>query len=343
MSERPKVTVLMPVYNGERYLREAIESILVQTFADFEFLIINDGSTDRSVDVIESFRDSRIRLIHNGKNSGLIKSLNMGIELARGMYIARMDSDDKSIPSRLMQQVEFMDRHPDIGICGTWVRFFPQVHDYKWKLPADHEKIVCQLFFNTALAHPSVMMRRDVLIRNKLYYDPLFKHTEDFEYWVRAAGCTRLANIPKVMLYYRISESQICQVHNAEQQEAAARIRKAQLTRLDLHPDKLERQIHEALAKGEFIGSKEYVSSAEAWLIKISEANIRQGVYPEPFFSERIADIWLQICAVAAQSDNCSFAQMWNSALFKKSRTGYSYKTLSIIRWIAAVWGAGRL
>src|SRR5580698_9685158 len=108
----PKVTVLMPVYNGEKYIKEALESILQQTFIDFEFLIINDGSTDNSVSIIKSFNDNRIRLIHNEKNSGLVYSLNKGIGLSNGEYIARMDCDDVSIPERLEKQVGFLNSNP---------------------------------------------------------------------------------------------------------------------------------------------------------------------------------------------------------------------------------------
>ena len=120
----PKVTVLMPVYNGEKYLKEAITSILLQTFDDFEFLIINDGSSDASVDIIQSFRDPRIRLVHNDTNIGLIATLNKGLKLAHGKYVARMDQDDISLPRRLEKQTYFMDNNPDVGVCGTWIKLF---------------------------------------------------------------------------------------------------------------------------------------------------------------------------------------------------------------------------
>ena len=112
-----KVTVLMPVYNGEIYLKQAIESILHQTLSDFEFLIINDGSTDASVEIIQSIKDPSIRLLHNRTNLTLVPTLNKGLELARGEYVARMDCDDISLPERLAKQVEFMDRFRDVGVC----------------------------------------------------------------------------------------------------------------------------------------------------------------------------------------------------------------------------------
>ena len=118
----PKISVLMSVFNGERYLIKAIDSILNQTFKDFEFIIIDDGSMDSSNAIIRSFDDPRVRLIENEKNIGLTKSLKKGIDLCRGEYIARMDGDDISLPERLKKQVEFMDHNRGVGISGTWKR-----------------------------------------------------------------------------------------------------------------------------------------------------------------------------------------------------------------------------
>ncbi len=119
MKEKPRVTVLMSVYNGEKYLREAIDSILNQTFKDFEFLIIDDGSTDSSADIIRSYTDFRIRLIQNEKNIGLTRSLNKGLKLAKGEYIARMDVDDISLPIRFEKQVSFLDKYEDVKLVGS--------------------------------------------------------------------------------------------------------------------------------------------------------------------------------------------------------------------------------
>ncbi|MFT5919102.1 MAG: glycosyltransferase involved in cell wall biosynthesis, partial [Granulosicoccus sp.] len=119
MNEIPLVTVLLPVYNAEKFLEQAIRSVLDQTFTEFEFLIINDGSTDRSEEIIVSFNDSRIRYIKNETNLKLIKTLNKGIEFASGKYIARMDADDISLPTRFEQQVALLEKQPEIGVCGT--------------------------------------------------------------------------------------------------------------------------------------------------------------------------------------------------------------------------------
>ena len=129
----PKVTVLMPVYNCEKYLRESIESILNQTFKDFEFLIINDGSSDKSAEIVESYNDNRINFVQNEKNIGLAASLNRGLDIAKGEYIARMDADDISLPERLEKQVRFMETNPQIGICGQLDKNLWR-HKLYWKI-----------------------------------------------------------------------------------------------------------------------------------------------------------------------------------------------------------------
>ena len=163
----PKITVLMTVYNGERYLKECMDSVLGQTFRDFEFLIIDDYSTDSSRDLIKSYKDSRIRLIENEKNLNQVRSLNIGLEQARGQYVARMDQDDIMLRDRLERQVNFLDKNTDISVVGTW----GEVIDEKGKvftkacLPLRNEEIVGRvLFCGYFLMHPSVVFRKDVIM-----------------------------------------------------------------------------------------------------------------------------------------------------------------------------------
>ena len=161
--KNPKVTVLMPVYNAEKYLREAIESILSQTFKNFEFLIINDGSTDKSKDAILSYNDPRIIYSENSKNLGIAKTLNKGMNLARGNYIARMDGDDISHPDRLQEQIEFMDDNRHVGVCGTWLQTINNNKEEIWKSPIAHEEIRSLMLFHDAIYHPTVVIRRDII------------------------------------------------------------------------------------------------------------------------------------------------------------------------------------
>lgn len=211
----PSISVLMSVFNSEKYLKEAIESILNQTFTNFEFLIINDGSNDDSRNIILSFSDPRIVLIDNENNIGLTRSLNKGIESARGKYIARMDADDISMPTRLEKQVNFLNENLQIGLLGTWFEYFPGGPVIK--PPCKHEEIYAQLFKNNPVAHPSVMLRRSVLIENKCLYNNKFKKAQDYELWSRLIEKTRVANLPEVLLLYRVHQGQISNFANDEQ------------------------------------------------------------------------------------------------------------------------------
>ncbi|MFZ6027457.1 MAG: glycosyltransferase [Chloroflexota bacterium] len=197
------ITVLMPVYNGEKYLRKAIESILKQTFDDFEFLIVDDGSTDESATIVNSYADSRIRLIRNETNLGLPATLNKGLALIDTPFIARMDCDDISLPERLEKQFQYMQAHPEVGILGCNHRLInpegkPGIFS---NFPAEHGLIRWRLLFGSPIAHPCTMMRRDVLRQLDGYRSLIV--AQDYDLWQRAAWRTRLANLPDVLLYLR--------------------------------------------------------------------------------------------------------------------------------------------
>ena len=203
-NDRPFVSVLLPVYNAEKYLKEAIESILSQTFIDFEFIIINDGSTDNSEQIILSYTDQRIRYVKNEKNLKLIATLNKGIRLARGKYIVRMDADDVSLPKRIEKQVRFMEAHPNVGVCGTWFKVFGEIkRPYIVILPEKDWQLKAGLLVSCPFAHPSVIMRKSTLLDNKIFYDERFYRLEDWGLWVSLAKVCDFANIPEVLLDYR--------------------------------------------------------------------------------------------------------------------------------------------
>ena len=179
------ISVILPVFNGEKYIRESVESILCQTFKEFEFIIIDDGSTDKSVEIIKSFNDSRIKLLRNNENKGIIFSLNKGIEEATGKYIARMDGDDIACPERLKIQFEFMERNPEVGICGTFVKRFGSIlRRGLLKLPVSNDEIKVNSLFFCSFVHPTVMFKKEVLTKNDLKYSEDFKGVEDYNLWV---------------------------------------------------------------------------------------------------------------------------------------------------------------
>ena len=231
----PLVTVLMPVYNGKKYLEEVIKSILNQTFRDFEFLIIDDGSTDNSVEIMGLFNDARIRIERNKTNLGLIKTLNKGFGLSKGKYIARMDCDDISLPKRLSVQVNFMEKHPEIGVCGSWIKVIG-LKKFINKYFQKHEELKANLLFSTSFAHPSVIIRKELIDKYNLEYDEQYKHAEDYELWSRMVGHTNMANINKVLFHYRMHPTSISKKNSSEQVENSNNVRLGLLGKLGLMP-----------------------------------------------------------------------------------------------------------
>lgn len=199
----------MPAYNAEKYLREAIDSIICQTFTDFEFIIINDGSTDTTEQIIKSYSDPRIIYLKNDVNSGICVTLNKGLNAARGKYIARMDSDDISLPERLAVQVAFMDEHPEIAVCGSDFEVFGEtVHPYVNYMIYDPTQCRAGLIFSSCFAHPSVIIRTAIIKDDHLHYENDFKGLEDYKLWWEITKHGKPANIDRPLLRYRIHRGQ---------------------------------------------------------------------------------------------------------------------------------------
>lgn len=197
----PRVTVLMPAYNAGAYLRLAVDSVLSQTFADFELLIMDDGSNDGSLATVEAGRDSRIHLVHHTDNLGLIATLNSGVALARGSYLARMDADDLCEPERLERQVDYLDGHPEVGVCSTWATFIDREGQEIGVLRTATGKRLQRLFWKPSpLVHAAMMVRRQLLLEHP--YDPTYEDAEDYELLLRLYDVTLMYNLPETL--YRI-------------------------------------------------------------------------------------------------------------------------------------------
>lgn len=222
-AKRPLVSVLMPVFNAERFVEEAAQSVLSQSFADFELIAIDDGSTDQSKAILNrlSRNDDRIILISR-ENRGLVESLNEGIDLARGEWTARMDHDDISLPHRFQRQLDWLDSSK-ADICGSWIQPFSGYDRRIMKYPQTDDAIKVEMLFASPFAHPTVMMRTQ--IARSLKYDKAWEKVEDFDLWVRAsASRCRMTNVPEVLLNYRQHEKQISTADHDRQNAAAQRI-----------------------------------------------------------------------------------------------------------------------
>lgn len=223
MSKTPTVSVVMPVYNAQEYLREAVESILAQTFSDFEFIIINDGSTDRSESILQEFQrqDKRIRLVSRS-NTGIVVALNEGIGNASGRYIARMDADDIALPELFAKQVAFLEDAPDYVAVGTCVLM---IDPDGWPvMPANlkmsHEEIdEAHMAGCGAFPHSGSMIRRDV-VQSVGGYRQETQYAEDIDLWLRLAEIGKLTNYPEVLLRYRLHAKSIGHSRRVEQEQA---------------------------------------------------------------------------------------------------------------------------
>lgn len=220
----PAVTVLMPYYRGREYLEDAIRSIQAQTFCDWELLIVTEKDHD-ATDILMRLQseDSRIRILCNPGKQGLAESLNFGIAQAKGVYIARMDSDDLAYPERLEKQVAYMDSHPKCGVCGTWQRHFGNKGEWIHRPPEDHEDIRAALIFNCEMCHSTVMLRKRVMQENRLNYDSSFA-AEDYELWLRAITVTQFHNLPEVLGEYRWNGENVTQGKMKVLSEESARL-----------------------------------------------------------------------------------------------------------------------
>lgn len=239
----PRITVAMSVYNNAPYLPFAIDSICAQSFDDFEFLIVNDGSSDDSGAIIDraASTDSRIHPIHQA-NAGLIVSLNRMIDEARGDIIARMDGDDIALPERFARQIAYLDAHPQIGVLGTGCTCIDEdgkPHPYRFENVVSTEEILDDLKNGPPLCHPSVMMRREI-VRAVGGYHRAYRHCEDYDLWLRLSERVPMANLPDRLLHYRQSESQVSNRHAYVQKIGAAIAWEAHVERMAGRPDPTE-------------------------------------------------------------------------------------------------------
>lgn len=222
-----KISVLLPVFNAAKTLKEAIKSILEQTYTNFELIIINDGSSDNSSEIIKLFDDNRIIYIENTENKGLIYTLNKGIAVSQGKYIARMDADDIAINTRLEKQYNFLEKHTNIDLLGTGrIIFGENIKRKKQCFPENDLDIKAYQYMACPIIHPSVMIRRETLIKNNLRYNLQYRHMEDYKLWYDILKVGKAANLKEALIYYRVSKEQISTKYQIEQSERNKKFRR---------------------------------------------------------------------------------------------------------------------
>jgi len=294
------VSILLPVYNGGLYLAEALDSILTQTYRNFELIIINDGSTDHSKELLSKYckLDDRIKVSTHSKNQGIVSSLNEGLKKCHGKYIFRMDADDIMLPLRLDKQINYMDAHPNCVACGTWIKVLTK-QNYVWSPPTSDEDIKTALFFECVIAHPSACIRKEVLEKNQIFYNQEYIYVEDYYLWINLSKFGELANIPEVLLFYRSHLGQLSAVKSEIQSKQVEKI-KAKLIRAIYHEvTKKEIEFHAKAMAWPIIATTGELNEYRNWYQILVRKNSEKGQYSKKIFNSKIAAKWVGVCHLA--------------------------------------------
>lgn len=285
-----KISVIMSVYNTkEEYLREAIDSILNQTFTAYEFIIIDDCCNHDTKEILESYHDDRIILVKNEENIGLTASLNIGLDLAKGKYIARMDSDDISMPDRLRDQYQYMEKHADVDILGGWFKAGNKIEKSLGRVSKERRR-VRMLFENAGVCHSAAFIRKDFLEENNLNYDINMKKAQDYDLWSRCLDVGRMEVLPKIVLEYRVHNDQISIRNSSEQNYYIKLIRKSRLNKI--YSDYTERELEQFLnMDNEILSSKEL----DEFFMTILKKNKENNFFNNKILKYELSKEWLKI------------------------------------------------
>lgn len=291
----------MPVYNAGQYLAQAIDSILNQTFRDWELILINDGSTDNSEEIIlryEQYEDSRIYYYKNPENKGLIYTRNLLIEKADGKYIAFLDSDDFSMPGRLKAQTAFLDNNPGYALCGTWATMVDGENKFlrKINMPQDDESIRCSLLFISTFVQSGIMIRREVLEQNP--YDSNFPLAEDYELWCRLSRLYKLKNIPEHLTRYRWHGDNISQSRKKHLDDLVKNIYRRELSLIGIDATEEELTLHSSIRDKSIapLPVETLLRELKTWLRKLAAAALDSKRYDKNTLLATIAFRWIFAC-----------------------------------------------
>ena len=323
MSISPDISVVLPVYNGEEHLAEAIDSILAQTFSNFEFIIIDDASTDRTPSILRKYAamDSRIRIITNVINKKIAACLNHGIAEARSPLVARMDADDWSDPERLEKQFTFMQEKPEVGICGTWLEIYETGDMWKW--PCSDEIVRVHMLFNSPIAHPTAMIRRNILVTLGSYATDM-PPAEDYDLWARLAMQleVRFANVPSVLLRYRVYPDSDRTSYYARQMHASDRIRSMLLQQFGLMPSQEQLRHHRILGGVEPARGVHDIVSAIAWKRTLLCANENAKFCDQDALKGFLRNALMRMCCYMSRN---FLVKVWRAVMPMCVRKQYSH------------------
>lgn len=314
LSPLPRVTVLMPVFNGEAYIAEAVNAVLKQSYRDFHLLVLNDGSTDKTLEALAQFADDGRLQVHSwASNRGAPSARNLGLDLVETELLAFTDSDDRCLPNWLAETVAYLDQHPEVSVLGCTLRYIDAqgafMPDRHWPLQTQHEQIVCQMLAGSPIPNIAVVIRSRAL--QGVRYDCSFLSGQDYAFWVALMlkGQCRFANLRTCLAHYRQHTGQISSAKKLEQQSNHLRVYEMQLRALGLDCAQSDLLRHAALfgfahdldasvdAGAGF--DADFLDWAYVWLYSIYDTNLQVQIYPPKALKKLLSSRWRQACKAA--------------------------------------------
>jgi glycosyltransferase involved in cell wall biosynthesis len=312
----PRISVILTAYNREAMVGAAIDSILAQTFQDFEIIVVDDGSTDRTVEIVNAVNDRRVRLIAHPHNLGTPTARNSGLEAATGDYIAWLDSDDLSRPRRLEVQAAYLDAHPSIAMIGSCAGSIRENGRRGWvprSRPSTHEQLAAMLLFRSALLQSTIMGRAEIL---KQYpYRLEFPVCQDLDMFIRLTREHRVANLKEVLVDRRFHEGQVVRRRAALIVDRKRVLFGESLARLGIEPDREELDRHILLGRiKKSPVDREFLEWSRDWLDRVAAANRSRGIYDEQGLDYTLKRVWQRACAAALRGPDRLYAatQFWS-------------------------------
>lgn len=308
----PLISILLPCFNSQQWIGESLSSILKQSYNNIELLIYNDGSTDGTLDLINSFSKSskKIKLINSDSNKGIVIALNELVKVSQGSYIARMDADDIAHPDRLQKQIDFISTS-NTDLCGSWFTEIGGGPKRTTRWPTSHEAIEAALLFQNSICHPTVMAKRQVF--DDFPYRNEFNFAEDYDFFIRAIQKYKFANIPEALLNYRRHPTQATQAKKEDMERVTKLIRISALANAGIYPTSEESRIHHLIRAPHSITNIQDLNSIEKWLFSL----LRDSKSPE--FNSVIASQWIRACIRAAPLGFSMIKKFQSSLLLKET------------------------
>jgi len=292
-----ELSIIMPLFNNERYVGQAIQSLLSQSYTDFELIIVDDASTDKSLQIVKSFSDSRIRILLNHQNQGIVYSRNKGLEAARGTYIAPFDSDDVAMPEKFRKQIDFLKTHPEYGMIGSWAEQINEegkILKTKWKLDASPQSIPSILLFRNYFVQSSIVLRRESIPVGgyKLGYDIV----EDYIMWADVSRIYITGNFPEYLVQYRIHSQSSTAFDDERLKRCEAKVFQHIYSQLDIEINDLEARILQTIKSKKNIINLKELAEVEDFLLLLLSQNKKLQLYDERELEKVVFNRWIKSC-----------------------------------------------